>query len=116
MDGGQLRVSFYDIAGDRAWEGLPIRLLDLRQLLDQPLLLSGIHRHPNLVGKDLAPRPVHAPPRGNGTGTAGRVELELPDILLRQQEDAARFIGGQLPEINRAIDMKVVRVYQQEFS
>ena len=82
---------------------MPVRVLNSLQLFDQPILLASAHRHLNLGGKHLAAEVVHAPPRGNGTHTSRRIELELPDILFRKQENTARFIGGESSEIDIAV-------------
>src|SRR6266576_2341644 len=88
MDRGQLWVPPDNIAGDGTWKGMPIRALDLRELFDQPPLLASTYWHLNLGGQHVTSRIIHPPPWGNSACTSRRIELELPDVFLYQEENA----------------------------
>src|SRR5579885_995914 len=103
MERGQLRVSFDDIACNGTRKGMPICLLYFRELFDQPLSLPSTNRYLEL-GHEYLASGIIDPPRGwRGAGTARGIELELPDILLSQQEDTTGFVGREAPEIDIAV-------------
>src|SRR5258706_3077522 len=104
MERGQLLIPPNNITGDRAWKGMPIRPLNLCQLFDQLFLLTDTHRHLDLSSEHLASGIVRPPWWRIGAGSSRRVELELLDVLLRQQEDASRLIGWEPTEIDVAVD------------
>src|SRR5258708_18578240 len=103
MDRGQFRIPFNNITGNGTWKGMPIRPLNLCQLFDQLLLLTGTHRHLDLSSEHLAPGIVRPPWWRICACAPRRVELEVLDVLLRQQEDASRLIGWEPTEIDVAV-------------
>src|SRR5258707_11522408 len=79
---------------------MPIRTLDLGELFDQPPLLTSTYWHLNLSGQHVAAGIIHPPPRGNRARTSRRIELELPDVFLCQQENTTGLVGRETSEIN----------------